>query len=209
MIDGLSKHVIDPIWERAAQPLVRAGLTPNQVTAIGLVLIFCVSGAYLWHRNIGWFAIGLSIAFMFDALDGAVARIRAMTTRRGGYLDAVVDRYQEMVVFLALGIAMDTWPLILICFSGGLFISYNKARLALEAETTNDGWPDLMERFERVVFLCGALFLESGGRALGIADFTVLFWLLCVYAILVHITALQRALRAWRYLSVLDNSPPY
>ena len=37
MIDGLMKDYIDPMWERMAQPLVRAGLTPNQVTALGLV----------------------------------------------------------------------------------------------------------------------------------------------------------------------------
>ena len=36
LIDGLLKDVIDPMWERLARPLARAGLSPNQVTAMGL-----------------------------------------------------------------------------------------------------------------------------------------------------------------------------
>lgn len=39
MIDGLVKHVLDPLWEAAARPLVALRLTPNQVTVAGLGLI--------------------------------------------------------------------------------------------------------------------------------------------------------------------------
>ena len=51
MIDGLFKRYIDPLWERAATPLVRAGATPNQVTLAGLLLVTAASAAFLWHES--------------------------------------------------------------------------------------------------------------------------------------------------------------
>src|SRR5690606_11358735 len=96
MIDSLFRAHIDPIWERAARPLIRLGMTPNQVTAAGLVLVLLVSAIYLLHRSSLLFGLTLAFAFTFDALDGAVARQRDMRTKVGGYFDAVVDRYQEL-----------------------------------------------------------------------------------------------------------------
>src|SRR5258705_9654641 len=40
-------------------------------------------------------------SFAADSLDGAVARLRKQCTLAGSYLDAMVDRYQELVVLLA------------------------------------------------------------------------------------------------------------
>ena len=98
MIDGLLKSKIDPIWEAMSTPLVRAGLTPNQVTFAGLVLILVASGAYLLHGLALIYGISLAFAFAFDALDGAVARRTGLSSRAGGYFDAMVDRYQELIV---------------------------------------------------------------------------------------------------------------
>ena len=50
MIDGLIKSKIDPLWEAMATPLVRARMTPNQVTFAGLVLVTLVSGSTFGTR---------------------------------------------------------------------------------------------------------------------------------------------------------------
>ena len=151
MIDGLMKNVIDPMWERMARPLIRAGLTPNQVTGLGLLLIIVVSGAYLAHQNHLVFALTLAVAFAFDALDGAVARQRNMATKFGGYFDAMVDRYQELVVLAAIAWVNDLWALALLAFSGAMITSYAKARTAIEIPIKNEAWPDLFERLERII----------------------------------------------------------
>jgi archaetidylinositol phosphate synthase len=104
MLDGLSKHLIDPVWEKIATPLVHLKVTPNQVTVFGLFLVAVVTLAFLWHQSTLLFGLSLAVAFAFDSLDGAVARRRDMQSKFGGYLDAVIDRYQELTVFLALGI---------------------------------------------------------------------------------------------------------
>lgn len=203
MIDGLIKTRIDPIWEAMSTPLVKAGLTPNQVTFAGLVLICIASLAYLWHGSPLWFGLSLAVAFAFDALDGAVARRRDMRSMAGGYFDAMVDRYQELIVLAALAYMHDLWALALFAFSGGVLISYAKARTAIEIPVNNDTWPDLFERMERIVFLCVMLVLAG---ALSSWSEMIIGWGLAIYGALSHLTALQRARRATAMLREADHA---
>lgn len=200
MIDGLMKRYIDPLWERMARPLVRAGLSPNQVTALGAVAVLVVSGAYILHQNELVLGLTLALAFAFDALDGAVARQRGMQTRTGGYFDAMVDRYQELAVLAALAWVNAVWAAAFFAFSGAVLTSYAKARTAIETPIRNEAWPDLFERLERIIYLCVLLVLCGA---------TGLDWLLgaglWVYAGICHFTALQRARRAVRLLRRTDR----
>lgn len=200
MIDGLMKDYIDPLWERLAQPLVRAGLTPNQVTGLGLGLIVVVSGAYLLHQSSVIFALTLAVAFAFDALDGAVARQRGMMSKTGGYFDAMVDRYQELIVLGAIAWVTGLWALALLAFSGAMITSYAKARTAIEIPISNTDWPDLFERLERIIYIC-ILLLAHGLTG---ADWVMTAGL-ALYALLCHLTALQRAARAVRLLRAEDD----
>jgi len=199
MIDGLMKNHIDPLWERMAQPLVRAGLSPNQVTATGLVLIIVTSAAYLWHLNAWIYGLTLSVAFAFDALDGAVARQTGKSSKAGGYFDAMVDRYQELVVLAAIAWVWDLWALAMLAFSGAMITSYAKARTAIEIPINNEAWPDLFERLERIIALCLLLVI------VGATGWNWLMsWGLGIYAALCHFTALQRAARAAAMLREAD-----
>jgi phosphatidylglycerophosphate synthase len=207
MIDGLFKRHIDPLWEAMATPLIRLGMTPNQVTATGLVLIVLASGAYLWHDSPLVFGVTLAVAFAFDALDGAVARRRDMCTKSGGYFDAMVDRYQELVVLAAIAASADLWWLALLAFSGGVLTSYAKARTAIEIPISNEAWPDFFERLERIIFLCALLIAAGLLPLVGIGTRPVLFGGLCIYAVLSHVTALQRIARAVRLLRSADARP--
>ena len=195
MIDGLFKTYIDPLWEMPARPLSRL-LTANQVTLMGLGLIALVSLAYVWHQAPFWYAVTLAIAFSADSLDGAVARLRRESSAFGGYLDAVVDRYQEMIALAALAYVSDAWAAGYFAISGAFLTSYMKARAAMETKVDNVAWPDLFERQERIVFICLALVCQSlfGG------SFDLIPWALWLLAILTHATALQRFLRARRLL---------
>lgn len=208
MIDGLFKTHIDPLWERLARPLAATGLTPNQVTLIGLALVGINVAAFALHRSLLLLGLGLAVAFAFDALDGAVARITGLSTRRGGWLDAVVDRYQELAMMLALGWASDAWVAVLMGQAGAFLTSYAKARTAVEIPIDNDRWPDLFERQERVLFLCGLMILTGTVFAAMGVDHGALVGGLWLYAILTHATALQRARRAWGMLKEADERAP-
>ncbi|MDK9695840.1 MAG: CDP-alcohol phosphatidyltransferase family protein [Siculibacillus sp.] len=208
MIDGLFKTHIDPLWERLARPLAATGVTPNQVTLIGLVLVALNVAAFALHRSTVILGVGLVVAFAFDALDGAVARLTGLSSRRGGYLDAIVDRYQELAMMLALGWASEAWVAVIFGLSGAYLTSYAKARTAIEIPVDNDRWPDLFERQERIIFLC-ALMILSGSlfRSMGLEQ-RALVGGLWIYAALTQFTALQRARRAWTMLRRVDETDP-
>jgi CDP-diacylglycerol--glycerol-3-phosphate 3-phosphatidyltransferase/archaetidylinositol phosphate synthase len=196
MIDGLNRSWTGRLWEDVARPLARTGITPNQVTLIGLALVLSNCAAFYAHGDTLVFGVGLIFSFAFDSLDGAVARLQGTSSKLGGYLDAVIDRYQEIAVYLVIAVITGWWAVAFFAMSGSLMISYNKARTALEIPIDNHNWPDLLERFERIVIITSALILDSfvvlpdflGGR--------VLYFGLLVIAVFSHITAVQRFFRA-------------
>jgi phosphatidylglycerophosphate synthase len=169
---------------------------------MGLGLILVVSAAYLWHGSALVFGLTLAVAFAFDALDGAVARQTGLSSKTGGYFDAMVDRYQELIVLIAIAWMTGHWALALLAFSGAALTSYAKARTAIEIPISNTDWPDLFERLERIIYLCVMLVL---------AGITGAAWVmtggLAIYALLCHATALQRIRRAVVLLNEADQGP--
>jgi phosphatidylglycerophosphate synthase len=196
MIDGLHKSYADRIWNALAKPLARTGVTPNAVTCVGLLLIMASCAAYISHGNSLIFGLCLALSFAFDALDGAVARLQGTSSKFGGYLDAVIDRYQEIFVYSAIAYLNDWWALALFALSGSLMVSYAKARTAIEIPISNDSWPDLLERFERIVLLCAALIFDTLISISNNPEGRILWWALLVIGLLSHVTAVQRFFRA-------------
>ena len=188
MIDGRYAAVLNRLWDYLARGLVRTGLSPNAVTAVGLVLVAIAAAAYAFHRDDRLFGVSLAVAFAFDGLDGAVARVSGRATRFGGYFDAVVDRYQEMMAFAAIAWIHDLWPAAFLAVTGAFLTSYHKARVALEMPVGNLEWPDLIERLERLIILIAVLVLGVVGPGL------------VILGVLGHVTAVQRFLRARRRL---------
>lgn len=204
MIDGFYKKHIDPFWDKAASPLARH-FSANQVTILGLLLVAGACGAFLLHRSPMLLGISLALAFAADSLDGAVARLRRETSYFGGYLDAIIDRYQEGVVFFTLAFAGSSWAAAFLAFSGAMLTSYAKARVAIEIPVENNGWPDLFERQERLIYLCAVLiFGPAVASWLGTTDASVIATGLWGLAALCHATAIQRILRARALLVSAD-----
>ena len=189
----LQRSIKAPVT-RAITPLcsglLRAGITPNLMSALGgvgsslsAVLLFG-SGHFLAG------AILTTLFVLFDLLDGTMARISGSTSRWGALLDSTLDRISDASI---LG-AMAYWfsrtndrnvPLILSVLILGSLISYIKARAeALEIEC-NGG---IAERTERLIIIL----LTAGLDGLGIPFiFAIGLWVLLVISI---ITVFQRML---------------
>lgn len=207
---GMFAHIVKApfIWigRTFFETLIRSGVTPNQVTIAGFALVLVNCGAYLWHKDMFVLGVGLSLTYPFDALDGAIARRRNMSSKFGGYLDAVIDRYQEVAGYFVVGLVTGWWIEVFILTVGCMLISYNKAAAAVHAPVDNKGWPDLMERARRTWLFCAALILENAvpvPEALGGSFMRVT---LCYLAVLVHFTAIQRIIRAKRLLQQRDGA---
>jgi len=191
MLDGLLKSKIDRFWNMPGRLLARTGITPNGVTLLGLGLTVVACAVFVWSGHYLIFGFFLGLSFACDSLDGAVARVTGRRTKFGSFLDAVIDRYQEMAVYFVIGVKSGFWIPVYLVMSGSFLVSYNKARTAVDMPISNNDWPDLLERTERVVILCLILVLEGVFPGRGI-----LFYLLVLLGIGTHVTSVQRFFRA-------------
>ena len=192
-----------PFFNRLIEPLARAlaasGISPNTLTLATPLLCLIVCWCFITTRAVVLFCLLMTAVVCLDWLDGAVARVSGRTSRFGGYLDAMADRYVDVMIVIAIADVSGYWLLSMLVLAGTLLVSYAKARASMEAPIANLEWPDLMERSERgVVVLLGLLAWRLlPWRPLG-RD--LLWWALALLAALTHVTVLQRILRARRFI---------
>lgn len=187
------------IAARALEMLAASGITPDQITLIGLVLVLLNCAAYLVHRDPVALGVGLVFAYVFDTLDGLVARAQGSTSKFGGYLDAMVDRVQETVTLGVIGWVTGLWLPVFAVITGSMLTSYAKARAAIEIAIDNKGWPDFFDKTARQFFLC---FLLIATDTLP-WSLTVGLWVL---AGAVWLTTVQRMIRAWMLIAEAGDS---
>jgi CDP-diacylglycerol--glycerol-3-phosphate 3-phosphatidyltransferase len=175
---------------RLGEMLARFGLTPNTVTAVGLVLNFLVA-VIIARGSLQLGGVALLVASGFDMLDGAVARASGTVTKFGGFLDSTLDRYSEAVVYggvliYVLGTKDFLAGAILVfaATAGSLLISYARARAEAAGFKASVG---LLARPERVLVLAVGLLTGQVIAAL---------WIL---AIGTHLTVLTRITHVWRH----------
>lgn len=181
---------------RVGERLARLGLTPNALTAIGLVLNILVA-AVIASGNLVPGGVLLLMASGFDMLDGAVARASGTVTTFGGFLDSTIDRYSEALVLggvllYVLG-ARDYWLGSLLVFTatiGSIMISYARARAEAAGFKASVG---LLARPERVFVLAIGLILGQVIPAL---------WIL---AIGTQLTVLTRMAHVWRLSRTIEG----
>ncbi|HJO08146.1 MAG TPA: CDP-alcohol phosphatidyltransferase family protein [Chloroflexota bacterium] len=167
-------------------PLVRAGITANQVTLAGFVAALPV--ALLLAMD--WLIVGgifLLLVSALDMMDGAVARARGEITKFGAFLDSTLDRYVEAAYYGGLiwrFLQHDNDLAVIACFTvlaGSIMVSYARAR----AEGLGlDGKVGILQRPERLILL---------GIALLFGDF-LLIPMLWIMAVVTNLTVVQRLL---------------
>src|SRR6266508_4457027 len=135
--------------------LARAGVTPNMLTAAGLVGNL---GAAVLAAYGEFFPAGLIVlaASSLDMLDGALARATGRATDFGSVFDSVMDRISEAAVLFGLVIYFSDKPgtteevLAFAAVSGSMLISYIRARAEIIGLKMNEGF---FTRFERVLLI--------------------------------------------------------
>lgn len=188
-------HSVPPqISGPVARAVARTGVTPNQITLLGLLA--SIAAAVL--VGFGLFiagAIMMLLGGVLDLVDGALARSTGRATAFGSVFDAVVDRYAEGVILFGLLIwelnhgRMVESALIFASVVGSFLVSYTRARSEVIRMDVKEG---LFTRTERVAILALALFL-SGLNAVP----HILVGALWVLAILTNLTAVQRLYYVW------------
>lgn len=181
----------------------KIGLTPNGITVIGIVLAALSAIAYwTWHvqtLSLVVAAILLLLSGYCDALDGVVARIYQQTTVFGGFLDSVLDRYADAIVFSSIilsGLCDPAWGLIALV--GALLVSYTRARA--EAAGTKMESIGIAERPERIIILVVVTLIAAFWQTT-----LVMNWGIIVLAVLTNVTVLQRGISFYSEIKKKGN----
>ncbi len=200
MIATTYKAFFDQKLEKVARKVIALGITPNQLTVMGLFLGVLACLFLIATRNIFLFCILILVFGCIDALDGLVARLTNKVSKFGSYLDAMCDRYYETIVLLSVAYVTGYWFLSFLAVMGALIISYAKARTAIEVPISNTEWPDFMERTERdVIYVSGLFIAQIIPRKFFGHD--IFYWTLVFLAVATHLTVAQRILRAKKIIN--------
>ena len=190
MLNNL-REKFDPILEKVGRGFASLGFGPSFWTWIGLGLSIISAIMFSLHSpaiGVDWYtatflgSLFLILAGFFDLVDGAVARATKRTSPLGGYLDSVLDKVSEIVVFVGILIGNFTNPvLVLVALSLSMLVSYTRARgEGLGVDLKGKGIAERAERILIIVILGFIPFQEN---------ISVALWII---SILSAITVLER-----------------
>ena len=141
--------------------LMRARITPNQLTLAGLVLAI-IAGVLAAIGSLSLAALILLLSGFLDALDGELARQSDSQTPFGAFLDSISDHYGDFAVYLGIAWQMQrsgehaTVLLTLVAMFGSLVGSQIRSRAGMMGLDTKD--VGIFTRAERIiVFVLGLL----------------------------------------------------
>lgn len=179
-------------------------ISPNAWSVISLIAAFAAGVFFAF----GYPLVGVIFVILnacLDVLDGALARFMGIASPVGDYLDHVFDRYADTAIVIGIlaygiqvmewdfqiyGFAVPTWVLGMFAITGVLLSSYMGTQAQAVGLKRNYG--GILGRADRLILL----------TVFGIAEFiyphpiifglSFLGWLLAVYGLFGHITAVQR-----------------
>jgi len=184
------------------------------LAAISFILSNPFFDLYLWGKAYIFLflaSIFIGLNALFDALDGRIARLRKMASKRGDFLDHVLDRYADVVIIG--GIILSTYcdyRIGLFALLGVIFTSYMGTQA--QALGLKRDYSGLLGRADRLVLLIifpffQMIFVYFKWTFLNV---TLLGWnfslnlmdgLMLWFAIAGNTTAVQRAYNTWEELS--------
>jgi CDP-diacylglycerol---glycerol-3-phosphate 3-phosphatidyltransferase len=199
LFDGRFRRSVDKGVGPLGTALRRTGLSPDHLTALGLVL--AVPAALLiGSGRLFWGLVVLIAAAVPDLLDGALAKASGTSSVRGAFFDSVADRVSDGIVLGGFAWYLQSrhhghaalLPFAILAVS--MLISYERAKAESLGFSAKGG---IMERAERIIVLCA-----------GLAFSFMLIPLLWAMLILTGITAIQRFVKVWRQASKPPPAKP-
>ncbi|HII42562.1 TPA: CDP-alcohol phosphatidyltransferase family protein [Candidatus Thalassarchaeaceae archaeon] len=188
---------------RILAPIARISpLNPMGISLLSLVT--AITAGYSFYmadlESKEWLLLGALMVFLtavLDALDGIVARMRNMSSRRGDLVDHTLDRVADIIIVggIALGPLVD----ITVGFSaiiGILMLSY----MGTQAQAVGAGreYAGLLGRADRLVVLAIVPVIQYFDQ--GYQDLNYMTLMCYTFAIVCTISAVYRFQRIWNEL---------
>ena len=177
-------------------------IPPNVFSSLALV-VAAVGALLFYFRHYFPAFVFIGIACLWDTFDGAVARAQKRVTKFGYYLEGIIDKWVEVIIyvgFAASGYAFES----LLVVSGTLMLSFAKPRAAMVVPIKEHDWPAIGERFDRLLLLNIGLviFLIWPSVRLGHLKVPTLSIVFGVLFIVVLIGSIQRVLYAKKIIEL-------
>ena len=193
-----------------ARFLAARGISPNSLSLLSLffaalaALFFALSGKST-SFNLFLLLAGIFVCLnaLMDGFDGLLAREIGNASKKGDFLDHVIDRYSDM--FIIGGIVFGgyaSWRIGIIAIIGVMLSSYMGTQA--QAVGLDRMYGGALGRADRIVLIIGATVLTLVYpypiAPSGLLSFSFLGWVLVIFALLGNATALQRFVYTWRRL---------
>lgn len=194
MLDGRWRTAVDRTTKPVGTALVRARVTADVLTAVGLVMS-AVTAVVVASGHLVWAIVMLFPTGLPDLFDGAVAKASGTASVRGAFFDSVADRLSDAIMLGGISwylVSRHHGTMALLPFAVlavTQVISYQRAKAELLGVAAGKG--GLMERAERFILL-GVCFVAGSVAA---SAFVPALW---VYLGLVTATAVGRFVRVWQ-----------
>lgn len=176
----------------------KLGISPNTWTILALipaVLGFILLGIF---HNLPEALFFFLLSGFIDAIDGAVARVTSSVSALGAFLDGIIDRYVEILLYIGLLFFLfnrevfllpnSFWVCLLIF--GALMPTYIRAyadhRKVITEPEDQKRMGGILERTERLTLIYIGMFLGL------LFEVIWLVYIIVIVSILANITALQR-----------------
>jgi CDP-diacylglycerol--glycerol-3-phosphate 3-phosphatidyltransferase len=189
LFDARFRTAVDKVVSPAGRALKRTGLSPDHLTAVGILMAVPAAVAIATGHLVLGIVLVVGSALP-DLFDGSLAKASGRASARGAFFDSVGDRVSDSFVLGGMAWYAQgrfhghaaVLPLAVLGVSQ--LVSYIRAKADVLGIDAKSG---LMERGERVFVLCFALKFE--------ADMLWLLWLVFALSL---VTAAQRFVRVWR-----------
>lgn len=186
-----------PLADKVVQPLMhgarRVGLTPNLISGFALLVAAGAGVAFGFARNDPLLylagAVLIVVNGFMDVLDGELARELEIESASGDLFDHVVDRYADILIIAGLTVSVEQYVVGFAAITGVLMTSY----LGTQAQAVglDRVYGGLLGRADRLA-LATAVTVAAAFFQNELYGLTVVGWLLVVFAVVGHLTAVQR-----------------
>jgi CDP-diacylglycerol---glycerol-3-phosphate 3-phosphatidyltransferase len=194
MLQSSIKAPVTRLITPLCRGLLKAGVTPNQMSAFGGVGSSVAAIVLFGSGHFFAAAIVTTLFVLFDLLDGTMARLSDATSRWGALLDSTLDRIADVAILGSMAFWLNKHsdrlvPVIVVVLICSSLISYIKARAEALDIDCNGG---IAERTERLI----VVLISAGLHGLGVSyALTIGSWILLTISL---ITVVQRLIIVYR-----------
>ena len=179
------------LLDRIVGIISATGVNPNILSYLGL-FVTAWAAVLFAAGKFRWAAAAVFLAGFFDLADGPVARRMGRATTFGAFLDSMLDRYSDMLLYMGIIVYYAKVGrffyviLAAVAMAGSFMVSYSRARAESLIPTCKVGFAERPERL--VLLILGGLLNRMAPVLWVIAGFST-------------VTVIHRIVYTWRQIA--------